>query len=590
MHSQRIRISVFLALGLTLGALALALLPGSTAWAQSTITDGTTKTYVLSSASGTWGATETSAVVNAGGHVVFSHAGSGIASVTADYAEFAKQVIKTGKISQAGEDMMVQWQAPVREQLGDDDVIDQSVNATDDRFINVLWNMRAIHAPDAWALGYDGTGVRVAVIDGGMCSLHPDVAPGIDVAASRSFVPGFNWFDDTGGLTAFRHACHVAGIIAARDNTIGTVGVAPHATIISCKALHGGSGTFSAVIEAILYASDPISAGGAGADIINMSLGALFARGGGNTGAGALVAAMNRAVNYATAHNVLVVSAAGNNAVDLDHSQSLIDVPAQSGSGIAISATAPVDWAGGATNFTSPASYTNFGNSAVWVGAPGGDFAYPGNENCAIPLVSPPASIVRPCWVFDGVLSPGSQSGSYFWASGTSMASPHVAGVAALLKQKYPSISVGDLKTMIASTVDQVNGNGNDPYLGHGFLNAGAALTAVLASNTQALPTGKAQPSLGALPTHVELAAGRGLNGAWFAFNLPAAGHVRVDLYDVAGRSVATIFNGAAGAGVTRVSWNGQGSDGRLLSHGAYFARVRTNGEAAAAKLVLVGQ
>src|SRR5262249_7076077 len=157
---------------------------------------------------------------------------------------------------------------------------------------NLQWNTTAVEASGAWNAGFDGSGVRVAVIDGGMCSLHPDVAPNLDVAASRSFVPGFNYDQDTGGATAFPHACHLAGIIAAVDTTIGTIGIAPHATIISCKALHNGSGTFEAVIEAILYASDPIADGGAGANIINMSLGALFPRGGGNTGAGQLVSSV----------------------------------------------------------------------------------------------------------------------------------------------------------------------------------------------------------------------------------------------------------------------------------------------------------
>jgi subtilisin family serine protease len=266
----------------------------------------------------------------------------------------------------------------------------------------------------------------------------------------------------------------VAGIIAAVDDTSGVIGVAPKATIVAVKVLHGGSGSFGQVIEGILYAADP---GGGGAHIINMSLGALFPRGGGkDNGAGPLVAAMARAVNYATDQNVLVVSSAGNSGVDLDHSGSYISIPAQSGSGIAVSATAPVGfavgWPSGATNFSDPASYTNFGRSAIWVSAPGGDSALPGSAVCAIPRVVG-APIVNFCWVFDLILSPGSNSGSSFFAAGTSMAAPHVAGVAALIVQRFPGISVGDLKTKLAQTAD----GPSDPYSGHGFINAYRAVT-----------------------------------------------------------------------------------------------------------------
>jgi subtilisin family serine protease len=583
MHNISRLIPSLKALAVIAGALALAGLSSSRAWTQDTNGDiaGSAKKYVLRTSTA-WGPAQDAAIRRAGGTVEYSHAGSGIGVAASGAATFLRDVLNSGAFAGAGLDRIVQWQEPERSELAEDGVVEEAVTPGDDRYINVLWNMGAINASGAWAAGYDGAGVRVAVIDGGTCSAHPDVAPNLDVAASRSFVAGFNYDDDTGGPTAFRHACHVAGIIAARDNTIGTIGVAPRATIIACKALHNGSGSFAAVIEAILYASDPLSAGGAGANIINMSLGATFAKGGGNTGAGPLVAAMNQAVNYATAHNVLVVCSAGNNALDLDHSGSITTIPAQSGSGIAVSATSPVDWAGGATNFRDPATYTNYGNSLVWVAAPGGDFAYPGNENCALPLVSPAGSIVRPCWVFDGVLSPGSQSGSYFWASGTSMAAPHVAGVAALIVQKFPGISVGDLKTRLAQTADDEGKNGNDPYYGHGFINAARAVSDPVqqaASNPETkLETAGA--------TQIELVIARnGSSVPEISFTLPTAGPAQVDLFDVAGRKVASLFNGTANAGRTTLSWNGNG-----LHQGAYFARLTAGGVQRARQIVLLGQ
>src|SRR5437763_12412523 len=110
-------------------------------------------------------------------------------------------------------------------------------------------------------------------MDVGLYRSHRDRRNGGGVAHSASFVPGFAFNQDVG---TFWHATHVAGIIAAEAQSIGTVGVAPQATIIGVKALHNGSGAFSWIINAIYYAATPIAQGGGGANIINMSLGAGF--------------------------------------------------------------------------------------------------------------------------------------------------------------------------------------------------------------------------------------------------------------------------------------------------------------------------
>lgn len=569
---------------------AVLALSSSGALAQRSGSDdgnGASHRYLLTSVA-PWGDAQDQAIIRLGGALEFSHAAGGIGVASSADPNFLRLALRSGAFERVAEDMEVQWQQPGNEQVMEEDVTQDAVTPGDDNFINFLWNMTAIEASGAWGLGYDGAGVRVAVIDGGMCATHPDLAANIDAAASRSFVAGFGYGDDAGGATAFRHACHVAGIIAAVDNTTGTIGVAPKATIIACKALHNGSGSFTAIIQAILYASDPISAGGGGANIINMSLGATFARGGGNTGAGALVAAMAKAVNYATARNVLVVTSAGNSAIDMDHAGSLTNVPAQSGSAIAVSATAPVGfavgWPGGATNYRDPASYTNYGRSLVWLAAPGGDSRYPGSDLCTIPrIVGTP--LTRPCWVYDLVLSPGSASGSYFWAGGTSMAAPHVAGVAALIAAKYPGISVGDLKTRLMQTADDEGENGTDPFYGHGFVNAYRAVT-----EGSAPAAARETAPEAAMGVDLAVAGNAGRSHPTISFTLPVAGQARVDLFDVAGRNVAVLFEGAAAAGRTTLSWDGRGSDGESLSRGAYFARLTAGGVRHARRLVLLGQ
>lgn len=431
------------------------------------------QSYVLSA--NQWGSAQTAAVAAAGGTVTFSHAEGGVGIATSSQPDFLARALAGGAISSGALDEVVQWQPPASEI----DFGEAAVTPGDETFINLQWNIKSIEAPAAWAAGFTGQGVRVAVLDGGIRSTHVDLDGNLDVARSVSFVPGFAFNQDVG---TFWHGTHVAGIIAAEDNAIGTIGVAPSATIIGVKVLHNGGGSFGAVIAGLMYASDPIANGGGGADIINMSLGATFPRGGG-PGTGQLIGALNKAVNYA-GRNSLVVSAAGNDGLDLDHSKSFISVPAMSGSGIAVSATGPVGYAvgypNGATNFRRPASYTNFGNSLVNVAAPGGDFVLPGTALCSIPAV-PAGSVSAPCWVFDMVISTsrgsGASNSSYSFAAGTSMAAPAAAGVAALIKQRFPGISNGALKNHLLQSADDEGKKGHDPFYGRGFVNARRAVT-----------------------------------------------------------------------------------------------------------------
>ena len=317
-------------------------------------------------------------------------------------------------------------------------------------------------------------------------------------------------------------------------------------------------------------------------------------KGGGNTGTGQLISAIASAVSYAAAHNVLVVAGVGDGGLDLDHAGSTVVVPAQSGSALGISATAPVGyavgWPNGATNFSRPTIYTNFGRSAVWVGAPGGDNTLQSDSNCRIPKV--PSGVLNfPCYVFDEVVAPGYVTPTLqvdTWNTGTAVAAAHVAGVAALIKQKYPGILVGDLKAQLAATAD--GSGGADAYLGHGFLNARRAVTEPLAS---AAPAGAYPAAARPAPTpRLMLAvAPQPVRGAAsFAVTLPREGIARLELFDVAGRSVAVVFDGIVPAGRTVLSWDGRGRDSQRLKPGAYLAGVVSGGIKTARTLVVVGE
>jgi subtilisin family serine protease len=185
-----------------------------------------------------------------------------------------------------------------------------------------------------------------------------------------------------------------------------------------------------------------------------MSLGATFdvAQGGkNNQGLGTLLSALNRAVNHATANGVLMVSAAGNDAVNLN--SSIMSIPAQSGNGLAISATGPYCQ----TDFDRFASYSNYGQSVISLAAPGGGI------DCPLPT-----------YYLDFVLS--DSKGAYFFAAGTSMATPHVSGVAALIVGKFGHIGPAAIKTILQNTADDLYKPGADPYSGKGRVNAQAAL------------------------------------------------------------------------------------------------------------------
>ena len=381
-----------------------------------------------------------SAVESVGGVVDASYPEIGYAKVSKlDYSS-TKILLKKNGIKDVTQDYMVPWVSP------DLDVVEASIGSDETYFNTYQWAPKAIYAPEAWDLGFTGSGVRVAVIDGGMSANHLDLKDNIDVSASKSFVDGLEWYEDA---STFRHASHVAGIIAAEDNGKGTIGVAPHATIISLKALDNGSGSFAAVIEAIMYAANE-----ANADVINMSLGATFARN--SLDAAKLVQALSAAVTYAYQKGVVVVVSAGNDAIDFDHAAMYIDMPADAPHAITISATGPYGYAYGATDYDSPASYTNYGQSFIDFAAPGGDFDYPTSA-----------------YVYDMVISPGAGTGSYYFAAGTSMAAPHVAGVVALIiEASGHSLTPAQVEAKLRSSADDLGKPGNDDYYGLGRVNA----------------------------------------------------------------------------------------------------------------------
>ena len=451
-------------------------------------------------------------VAKAGGVLTTSIDQIGIAVATSDDPTFADRAIAIKGVYSVEPDPMVQWVQP--EHVVEADVSDASPGGAVTVEPNTAfgaaepnrlaqWVPDAMSAPSAWDAGARGAGARVAIVDGGIYSAHVDIAPELDVAHSRSFVPNQPYnFDQARNAQGqcvlndtFWHGTHVAGIVAAPANNSGTVGIAPSATIIGVKVLHCGSGAFSWVLNGIVYAATPTAQGGAGADIINMSLGASFEHQAHDTtgkvlrdtvtgkvihtarGAAQLARAIGKATTYAYQQGVTVIAAVGNDATNLDQTNDLMFLPAMAPHVIAVAATGPVGYALGATNFDRPASYTNYGQSAVSFAAGGGDFVLPGNAFCGIPR-NPPGTgfLVSFCWAFDLVLAPCrgpvATNDRDCLAAGTSMAAPAVSGVAALIIGKFGRIGPAAVEAKLRASSDDLGKPGNDDFYGGGRVNA----------------------------------------------------------------------------------------------------------------------
>lgn len=431
--------------------------------------------YILTTAGDTLPKGIERQIRNAGGQVDRLIPEIGIAVVSADDAGFAANAAKIRGVSAVLPNLTVRWIQPIENVALGADFGNPPASGDDDRFFDLQWGHDAVDAPEAWALGYRGAGVRVAVLDGGFDLDHPDLAPNINLALSMDFTgEGLQY----GIADTFSHGSHTAGTIAAADNGIGSIGVAPEAELLLVKVLgDGGSGSFADVISGIVYAAAN------DADVISMSLGATLQRRGGceydddgnpiecyNGGdVSGLITAVDKATTYAYQHGATVIAAAGNDSLDFNHTADVIHTPGNGPHVISISATAPVGWGvDPAVDLDNLASYSNYGTSGIDFAAPGGDYSYafvdPG-QLCTV------AGLTRPCFVFDYVFSTG--NGSWYWSVGTSMATPHAAGVAAIIIGKNGgSMKPAQVEAALRASADDLGKPGNDAVSGAGRVNA----------------------------------------------------------------------------------------------------------------------
>ena len=333
------------------------------------------------------------------------------------------------------------------------------------------WGMRIIRAEQAWQQPQaTGAGIRVAVLDSGMDVTHEDFqCPGKIARLDAAAYPRFADVTDTDG-----HGTHVAGIVGAcTDNGTGVVGTAPDATILPIKALSETDATADRLAEAIRAAADN------GAHVINMSLG-FSAQGLPGTGsaialAGGFADDIDPAIEYAVSKGVVVVAAAGN------ESFPVCGYPALAADVVCVGSTDRRDL---------NAWYGNFPitPSGVALVAPGGS----GQVLCDVQSEN-----VLSTYSTQADNACAYPAEGYRGLDGTSMAAPHVAGVAALVYdrlggERSPAAAAAVKQALVDGAVDLYT-PGYDPMSGEGRVDALGAVQAVTAVTPS--PTATPTPS-----------------------------------------------------------------------------------------------
>jgi len=392
------------------------------------------------------------------------------------------------------------------------------------------WDMAIINAGTESYAHATGKGVTVGVLDSGVDFYHPDIAPNLDVDRSCSFI-----FDDTptadpaeiangdcsnkGAVQDLNgHGSHTASTIAAPVNGFGIAGVAPEATIVALKVCTEVGYCFAdSVAAALRYAGDN------DIDIVNLSLFAdpylYYCKS--EAEQRAILKELEAAARYAQQRGVLIVASAGNEVEDLQHpgidttspdwppgSEEIRDVenncrvaPAELPGVMTVSATGPV----GYPDYDLwIADYSSVGMSRVDVTAPGGDYFRATNtrQDAVLAALSSTSDPDNGIWDFfdfleqnggprfDGLTVLANDGSRYGFLNGTSMSSPHAAGVAALVKENHPNWGPGAIKAAVQRTAQhldcppaQLEGDprhcygdkGRTSFFGHGLVDAAAA-------------------------------------------------------------------------------------------------------------------
>ncbi|MFG3285862.1 S8 family serine peptidase [Streptomyces sp. NPDC048111] len=462
LHISRTRRAVAASAGLAT-AVALALLPGTAtaapaapAPAKAAATTGPELSYIVNVRPGQGNSARIKrAVTQAGGSVLQVYDRIGVLVVHSANADFAQRIRTVRGVESAGASRTAPLPAQSTTDVGTpkrltaEDLKAAAVKAApgEDPLEPLQWDLKAIRADKAHEKTLGSSRVTVGVIDTGVDDTHPDIAPNFDRAKSVSCISGKPDTTDgawrpftTGGSP---HGTHVAGEIAGAKNGVGITGVAPGVKVAAIKvSTQGGSFFYTeAVVCGFVWAAEHHI------DVTNNSYytDPWYFNCKNDPDQKALVEAITRASRYAESRGTVNVAAAGNENYDFtspsitDASspndttpgsrvidpRECLDIPTQLPGVVTVAAT-------GAKGLKS--SFSNYGLGVIDIAAPGGD-------STAYQAPQAPAT--------SGLILGPVPGGTWAYMAGTSMATPHVVGVAALLKSRHPHASAAAIKTLL---------------------------------------------------------------------------------------------------------------------------------------------
>jgi len=469
---------------------------------------GTMKTYVVLYKGSSVSSDAANVIAGAGGTMLIAYKQIGVAIATSDSSTFRANLLRDSRIQGASSTAGLGIRVDDDAIAGGDPALPSIPAPGSDSLSALQWDMDQIHAPEARAINGGSPEVLVGDIDTGLDYTHPDLAPNVDDANSANCVsgvavPGMVAANDDNG-----HGTHTAGTIAAALNGIGIVGVAPHVSIAGIKTGNTAGFFFpEAVICAFMWA------GTHGFDITNNSYFAdpwLF-NCKNDPEQRAIWEAERRAIRFAMQQGVTVVASAGNQADDLTHptqdatspddttpvtrdiTNACAVVPAEVPGVITVAANGDLEL---------KSFYSSYGIGRVDLIAPGGDSILqltPAAVNGRVLSTWPASLLTVTCLPARRLVD--ASGATYCYQQGTSMASPHVAGVAALAVSQFGHMSPGSLRAMLTSSADPIacppdpsiydffpavdngapqvctGGAGNNAFNGHGQVNALSAIT-----------------------------------------------------------------------------------------------------------------
>jgi lantibiotic leader peptide-processing serine protease len=431
----------------------------------------TAQTYIVLYQSQAVPADAASTIALAGGTLVYSYPQIGVVIASSDNTAFRDSLMTDSRIDGVSatsafatkiDDGTVKGESSSDANGPPPGNLPNSPATDSDTFSGLQWDMRQIHTPGAHAITGGSPLVTAGDIDTGLDFNHPDLKQNVDFADSVSCIGGVPnqdpaaWKDDNG------HGTHTAGTIAAASNGIGIVGVAPNVKIAGIKAGNAAGFFFpEAVVCAFVWA---------GTHHIDVTNNSYFAdpflyNCRNDPVQRAIWKAEQRAIRFAQQQGVTVVAAAGNESEDLSHptqdvtspdnttpvprevTNACVVIPVEISGVIGVSADGhnPQDANANNPNGTGylKSFYSSYGVSAVEVVAPGGDSLF--GRNAEAPngrvLSTWPPNIPCTRSVKETTTDLNEPTAVYCYLQGTSMASPHVAGVAALIISRYGDLN-----------------------------------------------------------------------------------------------------------------------------------------------------